>query len=155
MCALAEHFGEDKEKWGMAGLMHDVDYECIKNDLAQHSLVGAKMLKDLGFEDDICQAVKTHNEAHAEPPQTKMAKALFAADPLSGLIVAATLVLPTKKIADLGAENVINRFGEKGFARGANREIIKKCEPLLNLSLADFIKIGLLAMQKIAQDLGL
>jgi len=152
---LAEHFGEGKEKWGTAGLLHDIDYEKTKGDPAQHSLVGAQMLEELGFDKDICRAVKVHNEAHGIRPETLMEKALFVSDPLTGLIVAATLVLPSKKIADLTAENIFNRFGEKSFAKGANREIIKKCEELLGLNLADFITIGLRAMQKIAGELGL
>jgi len=153
--ALARHFREDEEKWGLAGLLHDIDYEKVKDDLSQHSLVGAKMLEDLGINQEICQAVKVHNEAHGIPPQTLLDKALFVADPLTGLIVAATLVLPSKKIVDLTTENILNRFKEKSFARGANREIIKKSEELLNLKLEEFIEIGLQAMQKINKDLGL
>jgi len=155
MRALARHFQEDEEKWGLAGLLHDIDYEKVKNDLSQHSLVGAKMLEELGVDKDICQAVKVHNEAHGIPPKTLLEKALFVTDPLTGLIVAATLVLPSKKITDLTTENVLNRFKEKAFARGANREIIKKCEEYLNLSLEDFVKIGLEAMQEISNDLNL
>ena len=113
------------------------------------------MLEDLGLDKDICNAVKVHNEAHGIPPQTLMEKALFVTDPLTGLIVAATLVLPSKKINDLTAENVLNRFKEKSFARGANREIIKKCEELLGLKLEEFVKIGLETMQKISSELGL
>ena len=152
---LAEHFGEDKEKWGTAGLLHDIDYEKTKDKPAQHSLVGAQMLEELGFGRDICQAVKVHNEAHGIKPETLMEKALFVSDPLTGLIVAAALVLPSKKIADLSVENILNRFGEKSFARGANREIIKKCGELLNLSLAEFVQIGLKAMKQIAGELDL
>lgn len=152
---LACYFGQDEEKWGLAGLLHDIDYEKTKGDPTQHSLVGAKMLEDLGIDKDICQAVKVHNEAHGIPPQTLMEKALFVADPLTGLIVAAALVLPSKKLNDLTPENVLNRFEEKAFARGANREIIKKCEELLGLKLEEFVKIGLLAMQKIGAQLAL
>ena len=155
MRTLARNFKEDEEKWGLTGLLHDIDYEKVKDDLSQHSLVGAKMLEDLGIDKDICQAVKVHNEAHNIPPQTLLEKALFVTDPLTGLIVAATLVLPSKKIADLTLKNVLNRFKEKSFAKGANREIIKKSEELLNLKLEDFVKIGIEAMQKIAKDLGL
>jgi putative nucleotidyltransferase with HDIG domain len=155
MRVLSRHFNEDEEKWGLAGLLHDIDYEKVKDDLSQHSLVGAKMLEDLGIDKEICQAVKVHNEAHGIAPQTLLEKALFVTDPLTGLIVAATLVLPSKKIADLTTENVLNRFKEKAFARGANREIIKKSEELLGLKLEEFVKIGLQAMQGIAQDLGL
>jgi len=155
MRALARHFRQDSEKWALAGLLHDIDYEMVKNDLSQHSLVGAKILEELGLDQDICQAVKVHNEAHGILPETLMEKALFVTDPLTGLIVAATLVLPSKKIKDLTAENVLNRFKEKSFARGANREIVIKCQELLSLKLEDFIKIGLEAMQGIDQALGL
>ena len=76
-------------------------------------------------------------------------------DPLTGLIVAAALVLPSKKIKDLTPENILNRFKERAFARGANREIIKKCQELLGLKLEEFVEIGLRVMQKIDVDLGL
>jgi len=155
MRALARHFNEDEEKWALAGLLHDIDYDKVKNDLSQHSLAGAQMLEKLGLDKDICQAVKVHNEAHGIAPETIMEKALFVTDPLTGLIVAAALVLPSKKLNDLTPENVLNRFKEKAFARGANREIIKKCEDLLNLKLEEFVKVGLEAMQKIGAQLAL
>jgi putative nucleotidyltransferase with HDIG domain len=155
MRALAQKFGQDRGKWGLAGLLHDIDYEKVKGDLSQHSLVGAKMLEDLGLDKDICQAVKVHNEAHGISPETLMEKALFVTDPLTGLIVAATLVLPSKKIKDLTVENVLNRYKEKAFARGANREIIGKCKELLGLKLEEFVQIGLGAMQEIDTELGL
>ena len=155
MRELAKHFKEPEEQWGLTGLLHDIDYEETKNDPQKHSVLGAEMLEKLGVDKEICEAVKTHNEAHGIAPESKMAKAIFAVDPLTGLIVAATLVMPSKKIADLTTENILNRFKEKGFARGANREIISKCQDLLNLSLEEFVKIGLSAMQKINNELGL
>jgi predicted hydrolase (HD superfamily) len=109
----------------------------------------------MGFDQEICDAILTHNEAHGILPITKMAKALFCLDPLTGLIVAATLVLPSKKLKDLKVENVLNRFKEKSFARGANREIIKKCEEYLGLPLEKFVEIVLKAMQEISDQLGL
>jgi len=155
MKTLARHFNENEEKWGLAGLLHDIDYEKTKGNAKEHSLIGAQMLESLGVDKDICQAVKVHNEAHGILPETLMEKSLFVIDPLTGLIVAAALVLPSKKLADLSPENVLNRFKEKAFARGANREIIKKCEELLGLKLEEFVKIGLLAMQKIGAQLAL
>jgi hypothetical protein len=155
MRELAKHFKEPEEQWALTGLLHDIDYEETKNDPDKHSVIGAEMLEKLGVDKEICEAVKTHNEAHGIAPETKMAKAIFCVDPLTGLIVASTLVLPSKKIVDLTTENVLNRFKEKGFARGANREIISKCQDLLNLSLEEFVKIGLSAMQKINNELGL
>ncbi|RLC39760.1 MAG: phosphohydrolase [Candidatus Nealsonbacteria bacterium] len=155
MRELAKHFSEDEQKWEICGLLHDIDYEKTKEDPNLHSKIGSEMLKDLGFEEEICGAVLAHNEVHGILPKTLMAKALYCVDPLTGLIVAATLVLPSKKINDLKVENVLNRFKEKSFARGANRKIIAKCQEYLNLSLEKFIEIVLFAMQKISDDLGL
>lgn len=152
---LAEFFGEDMGRWGVCGLLHDIDYEKVKDNLILHSKLGAEMLKNLGLDEEICQAVLSHNEAHGILPQSKMAKALFCLDPLTGLIVAATLVLPSPKISDLKVENVLNRFREKSFARSVNRELIKKCQEYLGLSLEEFVKIVLLAMQKISNELEL
>jgi len=155
MRKLAEHFNEDEEKWGTCGLLHDIDYERTKGDAKLHSKVGSEMLKDLGFNEEICQAVLTHNEAHNIEPETLMAKALYCVDPLTGLIVASTLVSPLKEIKGLKTENVLKRFKEKAFARGANREIIAKCQELLDLNLEDFTKIVLSAMQDINEELEL
>ncbi|MGC8651222.1 MAG: HDIG domain-containing metalloprotein [Minisyncoccia bacterium] len=155
MKELALYFGEDTNKWGLTGLLHDIDYEETKDKPEEHSLVGAQFLKEQGVEDEITEAIKTHNERHGIPPQSKMAKGVFCVDPLTGLIVAATLVLPSKKIKDLTPENILNRMKEHGFAKGAKREIIMQCEPLLGLSLKDFVTIVLRGMQKISQDLEL
>jgi len=155
MRALAKFFGEDEEKWALAGLLHDIDYEKTKEDPKLHSKLGAEMLKNMGFEEDICQAVLTHNEIHGIEPKTKMAKALYCLDPLTGLIVASALVLPSKKLKDLKVENILNRFKEKRFAAGANREIIRKCEDFLGISLEKFVEIVLGAMQEISDQLGL
>lgn len=154
MRGLAEKFGEDSEKWALAGLLHDIDYEETKDNPEKHSLVGAETLEKLGLDKGIVEAVKAHNEMHGIAPETKMAKALFCVDPLTGLIVAAALVLPEKKLANLNTENVLNRFKEKGFARGANREIISKCSDV-DLTLEEFVDICLKAMQEISGELGL
>lgn len=154
MIGLAKNFREDERKWGIAGLLHDIDYEETKDNPNLHSLKGAEFLEDLGLEKEIFEAVKTHNEAHGIMPESKLAKTLFSVDPLTGLIVAATLVLPTKKIKDLTTENVLNRFKEKSFARGAKREIVLKCSEV-GLSLEEFVKICLEAMKSINNQLGL
>jgi hypothetical protein len=155
MKALAQHFEQDENKWGLAGLLHDIDYEKTMDDPINHSRVGSEMLRDLGLDQEIVQAVLTHNEHHGIEPQTLMAKALYCVDPLTGLIVAATLVLPLKKISELTVQNVLNRFKEKSFARGANREIIGQCQPYLKMSLEDFCRVVLQAMQGISEELGL
>jgi putative nucleotidyltransferase with HDIG domain len=155
MRGLAEYLGEDTEEWGICGLLHDIDYEEVKDDIKKHSQKGAEKLSKLGFSQNICYSVLTHNEVHGIAPQTKMAKALFCVDPLTGLIVASVLVLPSKKIKDLETENVLKRFKEKAFAKGANREIIAKCKEYLNLSLKEFIDIVLSSMKGISEELGL
>ena len=155
MKELAVYFKEDEEKWESAGLLHDIDYEETKDKPEQHSLIGSEFLQKQGVDQEIVEAVKTHNEIHGFAPQTKMAKALFCVDPLTGLIVASVLVLPSKKIKDVITDNILNRFKEKGFAKGANREIIKQCEPLLDLSLEDFVDLVLHGMQKIDKNLGM
>jgi len=157
---LAEYFEKDKDRWGICGLLHDIDYEKVgwprdPSSRFKHSKMGAEMLRDAGLDEEICEAVLTHNEVHGIEPKTLMAKALYCVDPLTGLIVAATLVLPSKKISDLSTENVLNRFKEKAFARGANREIIKKCQEYLDLPLEKFVEITLKAMQKISEQLEL
>lgn len=155
MRALAEYFNGDAEKWGICGLLHDIDYEKTKGEPNLHSKIGSEMLRKLGLGEEISQAVLAHNETHGILPESKMAKALYCLDPLTGLIVAATLVLPSKKIKDLKSENVLRRFKEKSFAKGAKREVIKKCQEYLNLSLEEFVNIVLSAMGKIADQLGL
>ncbi len=154
MRKLAEHFGEDVDKWGLAGLLHDIDYSETQDDPSKHSLVGGEMLAEMGVEEDIVKAVKAHNEYHGLPRETRMAKALYASDPLTGLIVAAALIHPDKKLSSIDVDFVMNRYGEKSFARGANREIIASCAEL-GLDLREFVALSLEAMQGIADDLGL
>lgn len=156
MRALARHFGEDEEIWGLAGLLHDLDMEIVdyRNNPEKHGLVGAEMLEKMGVDRIITEAIKAHNEATGKIRENRIEKAIFCTDPLTGLIVAATLVLPSKKLADLTPENVLNRFKEKSFAKGANRQIISTCIEI-GLGLEEFVKIGLEAMQGIAGELEL
>lgn len=151
---LAVRFGADPTEWGLAGLLHDIDYEETKADAARHSLVGAEQLAALGLSERIVEAVKAHNGYHGLPRTTTLAKALYAADPLSGLVVAAALVSPAKKLAAIDAAFVMNRFGERSFARGADRDTIRCCSDL-GMELDEFVAVGVTAMQEIASDLGL
>jgi predicted hydrolase (HD superfamily) len=135
-------------------LLHDIDYEETKADPARHSLVAGAELEALGLPADVVAAVKAHNHYHGLPRETMMCKALFAADPLSGLVVAAALISPEKKLAAIDAAFVMNRFGEKSFARGADRDTIRHCSEL-GLELPEFVAMGVEAMQQIAGELGL
>src|SRR6056297_3508215 len=155
MRELADYFDKDKDKWGLAGLLHDIDYEETKEEPEKHSILGADFLEEQGFDKDIVYAVRAHNKMHNLALNNLIDKALFVSDPITGLIVAATLVLPSKKIEDLKTENVLNRFKEKSFAKGADREVIIQCESLLNIELEEFIDIALRAMKKINKELEL
>ena len=154
MRRLAEHFSKDKEKWGLTGLLHDIDYEKTKDDEEQHSIVGAEMLEEMGLAEDMVYAVKAHNGAHELPRKTLLDKALYASDPLTGLIVASALIHPDKKLEALDTEFVMNRYEEKSFARGADRDVIASCEEM-DLELEEFISLALEAMQEIDDELGL
>ena len=155
MAALARHLGQDEEQWALAGLVHDIDYEETADRPHVHSLRGGEILEDLGYPDDIVRAVKAHNPAHGLERETLLDKALHIADPLTGLIVAAALIHPDKKLSAIDTGFVLNRFGEKQFARGANREQISLCSRELGLELEEFVSLGLEAMQGINDRLGL
>ncbi|MFQ6000254.1 MAG: HDIG domain-containing metalloprotein [Anaerolineae bacterium] len=155
MRALARHFGEDEETWGLVGLLHDADYEITEKDPERHTLELGKILREKGVDEAVIRAAQSHSDASGVPRDTLMAKALYACDELTGLIVAAALVHPDKKLAPLDVEFIMRRFKEKAFARGARREMILTCEPELGIELKEFIKICLVAMQGIAGDLGL
>lgn len=155
MRRLAQRFGEDVEKWGLAGLLHDIDYETTKESPDRHSLVGGQMLEEKGLDPEIVEAVKAHNDFHGLPRRTLMAKALYASDPLSGLVVAAALINPAKKLSAIDTQFVVKRFGEKAFARGARREPMLSAKAELGLELDELIGLGLEAMQGISGELGL
>jgi predicted hydrolase (HD superfamily) len=158
MRVLAEKLGaENKEEWAMAGLMHDGDY---RDDVPveQQGVKIAEIMRDEGIEvpESVAHAMAAHNWRNTGvEPKSLMDWALFTCDSLTGLIVAATLVLPSRKLADLKVENVLHRFKEKSFARGTRREDIALCEEKLGIPLEEFVKICLKAMRGISRELGL
>jgi predicted hydrolase (HD superfamily) len=141
------------ETWGIAGLLHDGDYEETANTPERHGLLITEQVK---LPSEIAYAINAHNFQNTKVgPKSPMDWALTSAETLTGLIVACALVHPEKKLAPLTADFVLKRFGEKAFAKGANREVIKLCEEKLNIPLLKFIEIVLTSMQKISSDLGL
>ncbi len=154
MIRLAKHFDQNPDIWGIAGLMHDIDYDETKDLPDVHSLKGAEILTEMGLPEEIAYAVKVHNERHGLPRVSLLDKALYATDPLTGLIVAGALIRPEKKLAAVDVPSLLKRFGEKSFARGANREQIQACSEL-GLTLEEFLALGLEAMQGIAEELEL
>ena len=152
MRRLAKHFAEDEELWGLTGILHDLDYDETANDPQKHSLVTADWLKDYNLDERLIYAIKAHPKK--VEPKSNMDWALYAVDSLSGLIVAATLMHPTKKIRNVDVQFILNRFKEKRFAAGASREDILECEKL-GLSLEQFIQLAVEGMQEIDTELGL
>ncbi len=154
MRGLAEHLHEDVEKFGLAGLLHDIDYDETAEDPVRHSLIGAELLAQKGFEPDIVYAVKVHNTRHGLPRNSIMDKALYAADPTSGFITAAALIRPDKKLDEVQMKSLKKRFKEASFAKGAKREQMDACSEL-GLSREEFLNIALESMKKIAPQIGL
>lgn len=152
MRALAERLGEDVDRWRLAGLVHDLDYDETLKDPERHGRIGAAYLRDLGVPEEITRAVESHAGHVAR--ESVMDKALYATDPLTGLIVAAALMHPSKRLGEVTTDFVMNRFKEKRFAAGADRDQIRSCEDV-GLSLEEFVGIGLKAMQDISDQLGL
>ena len=152
MRELAAHFHEDIEKWGLVGLLHDLDYEETASTPERHTLRTAELLQEYHLDADIINAIRCHN--NLAPKNSPMDHAIYAADPITGLIVAAALMHPDKKLKSIDVDFVLRRFKVSGFARGANREQIKTCSEL-GLSLEEFIEISLRGMQKIDKELGL
>jgi putative nucleotidyltransferase with HDIG domain len=158
MKALAEHFGEDEAKWEVVGLLHDGDYEETKDSPEKHTILMAEWLKKEGENDkETLDAILSHNFSHTgqNPPKNNLEWSLFCCDELTGLIVAVTLVRPTKKLADVTVENILSKWNQKSFAAGVKREQVEMCEKKLGIKLNGFIAIALKAMQNISNDLGL
>ena len=151
MRKLAAHFGEDVELWGLAGLLHDLDYDQTAKDFPRHGLLTAEMLAGK-VDEKVIYAIKAH-PGHV-PAVSIMDKALYAVDPITGLIVASALMAPEKKLANVDRDFVLRRYKEKKFAAGANREQIAACSQL-GLTLEDFVQMCVEAMNGIAGDLGL
>lgn len=154
MRALARRFSENEEEWGLVGLLHDIDVEITNGDLAVHGRPAAEMAKQLGATEAMCHAILAHNEALGATWESLMDKALFCTDPLTGLITAAALVRPDKKLAGVELKSIKKRFKEERFAAGANRAQIAKCSDI-GVELDDFISVGLEAMKSVAGELGL
>jgi putative nucleotidyltransferase with HDIG domain len=150
----ARKFGEDEERWGITGLIHDFDYEKHPT-MNEHPYVGVKILEEKGYPEDIRLAVLGHAAHTGAPREFLMAKTLFAVDELTGLITAATLVRPNKKIADLQVSSVKKKMKDKGFARQVNRDEIRQGAEEISVDLDEHIDNVISAMKEISETLGL
>lgn len=159
MRLYAARLGQDVEQWGIAGLIHDFDYERFPNAAlaadAEHPAEGVRFLRANGYSDEICDAVMGHAHYTGVPRISLMARALFACDELTGLITAATLVKPSKNIADVEVAGIRKKMKDKAFARGVNRDDVVQGAEALGVALDDHIATVLQAMQASAGTLGL
>jgi putative nucleotidyltransferase with HDIG domain len=151
--ALARHFGEDEDVWGIAGLLHDLDVEITDADPKRHALVAAEMLEGV-LPAEAVDAIKMHNEeATGLPRTTRFQHALAAGETIAGLIFATALVYPDKKIASVKPKSVVKRMKEKQFAASVNRDTIRECEKI-GIPLNEFVQISLEALIPIAPEIG-
>lgn len=161
MRALARHFGEDEEKWGIIGLLHDIDWDLTKEDIKNHTIKAKDILTEAGASQFLIDAVLSHTYGNQECGEnqdksrsTKLEYSLAAAETMTGLVIAAALVNPDKKLASVKVSSLKKKFKQKAFAANCNREIIKEIENT-GLSLEEFFEISLKALQDISDELGL
>ena len=150
----AEKFGEDGEEWGITGLLHDFDWE-VHPTLEEHPLAGEPILRKHGVPEDVIRAIMSHADHSGVPRETKMEKALYACDEVTGLITAVALVRPSRSLLDLEASSVKKKWKDKTFAAGANREEIQKAATEFGIELWEHVGNVIQAMRNIAPDLGL
>jgi putative nucleotidyltransferase with HDIG domain len=159
MRAYARKFGEDEERWGTAGLIHDFDYERFPNNAHsptdEHPSEGVRILRDKGYPEDILQAILGHAHYTNTPRESRMAKTLFAVDELTGLITATALVRPSKSVHEVDAKSVRKKMKDKAFARGVSREDVINGAQELGVDLDEHITFVIAAMQARSADLGL
>lgn len=153
MKALAEKLGGDAEVWEILGIIHDSDWEETKDTPEKHTLLTLERVND----ERLKHALMSHNNrfTHLAELAGNMEWSLECCDELTGFIVACTLVLPNKKLADLSVESILKKFPKKEFAKPVDREQIAQCEQKLNIPLPEFVQIALTAMQSIAGEIGL
>jgi putative nucleotidyltransferase with HDIG domain len=149
----AEQFGEDAELWGVTGLLHDFDWE-IHPTLEQHPQVGAPILREKGVPEEVVSAILSHADHTGIPRQSKMEKALYACDEITGLIVAVALVRPSRSLEDLKVKSVKKKWKDRSFAAGANREEIAAAADEFGIDLWEHVGNVIEAMRRVAPVLG-
>ncbi|MCP4716179.1 MAG: HDIG domain-containing protein [Deltaproteobacteria bacterium] len=155
MRTLARRLGHDEDIWGIAGLLHDLDYVETKDHMERHGLVTEEILREKGVVPEIIKAIKAHNADNLGLERTApFEHALTAGECITGMIVATTLVYPDKKIAGVKPKSIVKRMKQKEFARSVNREYIRECEKI-GIELNDFAALCLDAMRGIGAELGL
>lgn len=155
MKGLARHLGQDEEKWGLAGLLHDLDVEITNADPFVHGQKTEELLKNYEVDPDILDAIRMHNEVSAgKERSTIFQHALAAGETITGLIFATTYVYPDRKLTSVKPKSVVKRMKEKMFAASVKRENIMECEKI-GIPIEEFALISIQSMLPIATDIGL
>lgn len=154
MRAYARKYGEDEDKWGITGLLHDFDYEKYPTP-QEHPFVGNKILEERGYPEEMRRAILSHAEYSGVKRESRMEKALFACDELAGFITASALVKPNKSLAEVEAKSVRKKMKDKAFARSVNRDDIINGAADLEVDLEEHIAFCIEAMKTVAAELGL
>lgn len=154
MRAYARHYGEDEQRWGVVGLIHDFDYEKYPS-LDDHPMRGSEILEQRGWPEEIRRAILSHADHTGVARQTRMEHALFACDELAGFITAVALVKPGKSLAEVDARSVRKKMKDKAFARSVSRDDITRGAQELGVELEQHIAFCIDAMKGIAGELGL
>ena len=153
--ALARRLGEDEEKWGLAGLLHDIDVEVTNADPKKHALQAETILDGYNLDPEIIDAITMHNEkATGKERSTLFQHALAAGETITGLVYATALVYPDRKIASVKPRSVVKRMKEKAFAASVSRDHIRECEKI-GISLPEFAELAVNAMKEISDEIGL
>jgi len=154
MCAYARRFGEDEQRWGVLGLIHDWDYETGPT-LDLHPMRGMQMLRERGWPDDVIQDIASHAEYLDVPRDTPIRKTLFAVDEMSGFIIACALVKPDRSVSAVDARTVRKKMKDKAFARAVHRDQLVEGAEALGVPFDEHIEVVRDALVRIAADLGL
>jgi len=154
MRAYARKFGEDEDKWGITGLLHDFDYEKYPTP-AEHPFVGNKILEERGYPEEMRRAILSHADYSGVKRESRMEKTLYACDEIAGFITASALVKPNKSLAEVEAKSVRKKMKDKAFARSVNRDDIINGAADLGVDLEEHIAFCIEAMKGIAGELGL
>lgn len=151
---MAKKYGEDEEKWGIIGLIHDLDYEMYPD---MHCIMTEKILKENNWPEEYIRAVLSHGWGLATniEPVTLLEKTIYAVDELTGLVATSALVRPTKSVLDMEARSVKKKWGDKKFAAGVNRSVIEKGAGMLGVSLDELITDCIMGMREVAGAIGL
>ena len=154
---FARKMGGDEELWGVVGILHDIDWEKTMSDPARHCHLAPDLLREAGVDDGIIRAVQAHGWGICTDvtPESDMEKVLFTIDELTGLIVTAGLVRPSKSLSDLELKSVKKKWKDKAFARGVDRDIIQKGADMLGIPLDTVIEDTILALRPIENEIGL